>query len=90
VSSRVGPSVAKKPGPLAAASGGSFSAAMTVIRPECRRTGIVPVRTRGTMISPNVRSIGRSAAEDDAARASAAIGTRSTSWRRKTQRVARP
>ena len=67
-----------------------MSVAITVMRPECFRTGIDPLRTRGTVVSPNVRSIGRNAADDEAARASAAIGARSTSLRRKTYRVARP
>ena len=38
----------------------------------------------------NVRSIGRSAAEAGAASASAAVGTKSKSWRRKTYRVVTP
>jgi hypothetical protein len=63
---------------------------MTVTRPErCAvGTAIVPARTRGIVTSPNVRSIGVSAAEADAARASAATGTKSTNLRRKAYRLA--
>ena len=60
VSSRLGPRVAKKPGPLAAASEGSRRVAITVTRPDRCAAGTrsVPFETRGTVISPNVRSTG--------------------------------